>query len=632
MHSAGASPSPEVFRPEQPINPSAVRNKNLRSISTTVTSPPALPARPSNDRISYIKGPRASLPSITTLSTNGDSPTRSSSIPRLYATSPASETSEEPPNPLSRPPPPVPSRSTPDLLARTVNTVAQQHRIDANANTDHSRSSSESTRSGSADSEQGTTSASSSLPRVPPRPPVVPPGGPPPLPRRPNVSDEAEESSNALPPPLPSRPPSDPTSTHPAVPLPSKPSLRVLDVITPPPTRAIGLNDKLPPARRRSSGESDDSDEEPAGTSTTSRVNRTLEDLPDATHCSRRLPMLPDYKFAKARIHVSVPSGVVAVSGQHVVVAGHHHAFTVYDLTMGDAPVSTIDLKDIAIDWRAKDPRITAMEFRAGDGEDSGRFLWCGSKDGHVWEFDVQHKTVVRVRTAHVHPVVHIMRYGRSMVTFDDSGKVLVWKDYQDLNGGGQPRIARTADKQGFVRMFGGLLWTSNGTGSGTGGGGAGSQKGPIIRVYDILSSNCATKIITPPDPLGAVTSGAIIPSQPEFVYLGHEGGYVSCWSLHPGEASSNGILDTFDSGLLVPTCVQVVKISVSDVLSLEGVVDRLWMGSRKGMITAYDVQTKPWTITNAWQAHSELPVLKLFVDPFSVRKVRSHLLLLPPR
>lgn len=70
--------------------------------------------------------------------------------------------------------------------------------------------------------------------------------------------------------------------------------------------------------------------------------------------------------------------------------------------------------------------------------------------------------------------------------------------------------------------------------------------------------------------------------------------------------------------------CVQIIKISVSDVLSLEGVVDKLWMGSRKGMVTAYDVETRPWTVTNAWQAHDNLPVLKLFVDPFSIELVSA--------
>lgn len=487
------------------------------------------------------------------------------------------------------------------------------------------RNSSESTSSGSAESEQVVELSTSPLRRLPPRPPIASPGLPPPLPRRRKVSGESEEILTTVPPPLPSRPSGDVISTQPSPPLPTKLSSRLSDGITPPPTRAIGLKDKLPPPRRRSSGESDDSDAEHVGNVAPSRINRALEDLPDSTHCSRRLPVPSDYMFAQARVHVAATSGLAAVAGRYVVVAGHHHDFTVYDLSQGDAPAFTIDLKDLPIDWRIKDPRITAMEFRVGEGNDCGRFLWCGGKDGHIWEFDIHLRSLVRARFAHMHPVTQIMRNGRSMITMDDSGKVLVWKEYQDLNSGGQPRIARTTEKQGFVKMFGGLLWMS-GSGGGSGTGPIGSQRGPIIRVYDILSSNCTAKLVTPPDMLGAVTSGAVVPSQPRFLYLGHEGGYVSCWTFTSSDTSSNGIPDTFDSGRPVPTCVQVVRISVSDVLSLEGVVDRLWMGSRKGMITVYDVETKPWTVTNAWQAHGELPVLKLFVDPFSPEMVSVFL------
>ncbi|KAF8511096.1 DNase I-like protein [Gautieria morchelliformis] len=466
------------------------------------------------------------------------------------------------------------------------------------------------------------------LRRVPPPPPIASSGGPPPLPRRHRASSEFKETGSALPPPLPTRPAHDPP---PVASVAAKPSSRVSNGIAPPPTRAIGLNDKLPPPRRRSFGDSDDSDSEHAGNERTQpsmpRLNRALEDLPDSTHCSRRAPVLPNYIFARARIHVAAPACVAAAAGNHVAVAGHHHDLRVYDLSRGDSPVFTIDLKDLPIERRGKEPRITAMEFRMGEaGEEDGGFLWCGSKDGHVWEFDVQRGALVRVRSAHMHPVAHVLRHGRAMITLDDSGKASVWKDYHDLNAGGQPRIARTADKQGFVRIFSGLLWTSSGSGAGSGSsnGAAGGQRGPTIRVYDIFSLNCTAKLVTPPDLLGAVTSGAMLPSQPQLVYLGHEGGYISCWSLSPSAtdgASPNGTPDLFDSGRPVPCCVQVVKISVSDVLSLEGVVDKLWMGSRKGTITAYDVETKPWTITNMWQAHGELPVLKIFADPFSIGK-----------
>jgi hypothetical protein len=105
---------------------------------------------------------------------------------------------------------------------------------------------------------------------------------------------------------------------------------------------------------------------------------------------------------------------------------------------------------------------------------------------------------------------------------------------------------------------------------------------------------------------VGAVTSGTIVPSQPHYVYLGHEGGYISLWTN-----ASDGF----------PQCVDVMKVSVSDVLSLEGVNRRLWAGGRKGMISAYDVSVRPWVVTNSWNAHGELPVMRLSVDCYGINR-----------
>lgn len=72
-----------------------------------------------------------------------------------------------------------------------------------------------------------------------------------------------------------------------------------------------------------------------------------------------------------------------------------------------------------------------------------------------------------------------------------------------------------------------------------------------------------------------------------------------------------------------IPQCSEVMKVAISDVLSLEGVGERLWAGGRTGMISAYDVVPRPWLITNCWNAHSDLPVLRLAVDPFSIERVQ---------
>jgi hypothetical protein len=84
----------------------------------------------------------------------------------------------------------------------------------------------------------------------------------------------------------------------------------------------------------------------------------------------------------------------------------------------------------------------------------------------------------------------------------------------------------------------------------------------------------------------GAVTSATIMPFRQDVVYLGHEGGFVSIWSAAD------------------LTCLQVLKISASDILALEGVGERLWAGNRKGQIHVYNIDEKPWQVTNVWTAH----------------------------
>ncbi|KAF8519232.1 hypothetical protein BU17DRAFT_90184 [Hysterangium stoloniferum] len=138
-----------------------------------------------------------------------------------------------------------------------------------------------------------------------------------------------------------------------------------------------------------------------------------------------------------------------------------------------------------------------------------------------------------------------------------------------------------------------------------------------LFRMCPILAANCSSKILTPSESLGAVTSGAVLPSHPNRVYLGHEGGFVSVWT----EGT-----DTFDSGKVVPVYVGIVKISNSDVLALEGVLGKLWTGSRSGVIAAYSVdsgdeRSERWRTKNAWRAHEELPVSWITLDPFSIAK-----------
>lgn len=464
---------------------------------------------------------------------------------------------------------------------------------------------------------------------VPPsRPSVVVPPRPPPRPKIHRTIDKSDSPSSAsstqTPPPLPVRraaaSPLEGAEQPPPPRLPNRPAYMAQEAhavssyptlerkpvglgrLPPPPTRTIALGEKLPPARRPPTPSTD----EDSGDETDSKSG-SIDQLPDSSRSSRRPPVLTGFKHSDAKIPVPAHSGQVAVSGPYVVVVSHHH-LKIYDLTISDLPMSNLDTRSLHM----KDSKITSLEFRSAEREDDrGYFLWIGTKEGHLFEVDIRSGSLTASKfAAHGHCVTHIFRHARSMITLDSNGKVLIFTT--DLDGNedvhlihSQPRVFRIAEKQEFVKFLGGLLWTSTRadmTGSGP------TSKAPIIRVYDIFTPGSVGRSIAPIEYVGAVTSGSIVPSQPHNVYLGHEGGFISIWSI----LASDG----------VPQCIEVMKVAVSDVLSLEGVGERLWAGGRKGMISAYDVVPRPWLVTNCWNAHSELPVLRLAIDPYSIERL----------
>ncbi|KAI0730015.1 DNase I-like protein [Fomitopsis betulina] len=372
----------------------------------------------------------------------------------------------------------------------------------------------------------------------------------------------------------------------------------------PPPTRTIGLNDKLPAPRRQASGGSSSESEE--------EEFKKAESLPDFTRSSRRPPAVDCHNYCEFNIHVPAYTSAVAVSG-HTIAVAHHTHIKIYDLSVSEAPVWSIDSRDAGVD-KLNGFKVTAVEFRPTlNATDRGAFLWLGCKDGSLIELDIRSGTITAVKqVAHAHAVTHMFRHGRAMVTMDDAGKVLVFAPEADSTDDVHlvytpARVVRIADKQEFARLIGGQLWTST-RDPGGGGSAASTSRGPIVRVYDIFDPKSTGRSLLPTEHLGAVTSGTILPSQPDKVYLGHEGGHVSVWTL----VTKDGL----------PLCEEVIKVSTSDVLSLEGVNDRLWAGGRIGTITAYDVVQRPWVATNSWQAHTKLPVLRLAVDTWSIEKL----------
>ena len=420
---------------------------------------------------------------------------------------------------------------------------------------------------------------------------------PPPLPvrRGTNVSPE-EPLPPSMPPPLPSRSQlvSPSNGDNERKPLGT-------NKLPPPPTRTIALGDKLPPRQLATPSSDEESGEE-------DELRALAVDLmPDNSTSSRRPPQLAFRDgFSESCIHVHPQTGCVALSGTYVVV-GHGHHIKIFDLAKSEVPLLNLDTKDIG----AKDSKVTCMEFRPSScQEDRGYLLWVGTKEGHIFELDIRTGFIRGIKhSAHLYHVVHLFRYSRSMVTLDESGKALIFSpdvsNQEDISlAHTVPRVVRTTEKQDFVKMLDGKLWTAARADHHS----ASTHKLPIIRVYDLFNSASTGRSLLPTEHVGPVTSATMLPSQPGMVYLGHEEGFISMWELNTEDG--------------YPRCVEVMRVSVSDVLSLEGVSNRLWAGSRNGMISAYDVSQKPWLVTNCWNAHPGVPVMKLMVNHYAITKV----------
>lgn len=346
-------------------------------------------------------------------------------------------------------------------------------------------------------------------------------------------------------------------------------------------------------------GDSDEEEEGAGAQPMTTMAQRLLDEHPDSTHANRRPPQFSPH----VKLYCSSISAF-AVSGRYACVA--HHNVRVYDTQMPEQPILTFDQRDTGMEMRVKEPRVTALGFRPSKNkDDKSRYLWCGNRDGHLWELDIRTGEVTGTKpSVHAGAITQIMHHQMTMITLDEVGKLNVW---EIIPGGDTFKLTRTlriSDKITFAKMIKGQLWTATApavrsTTAATG------ARGPTVRVYDLVAPGS-----TPPPLMalttewtGAATSATVMPLDPDMVYIGHEGGFISKWTA-------------FSDALV---CQQVLKVSSNDILCIEGVGDRLWAGNRKGKIHVFDIAEKPWITTNIWTAHDEQPVRTLAVSPSSI-------------
>jgi hypothetical protein len=319
-------------------------------------------------------------------------------------------------------------------------------------------------------------------------------------------------------------------------------------------------------------------------------ANRALAEYPDSTRVNRRAPDFVPRQRLTATTHLHC----FAVSGHKLCTGGT--SVKVYDMTLGDSrPIFVSEPKTTGLETKGKDTRVTALSFRSpGTSDDEGRFLWCGTNGGNLWELDILTGEVTDAKVAlHASSITHLFRHNEWMVSLDELGKVNVFGPFtadhevSKRQTSAPCRTLRTADRQNFAAMLGGQLWTASGPAARSTTNSA--LRGPTLRVYDpagTTSGNTVGKTTFTSEWTGAVTAATVDPFDNQSVYLAHEGGYVSI----------------FDRTSLV--CQSVLKISPTDILGLEYVGDYLWAGNRSGVVNVYDTRTTPWTTINTWLAH----------------------------
>lgn len=375
-----------------------------------------------------------------------------------------------------------------------------------------------------------------------------------------------------------------PRRTHTVNMVPSATSSRTLEPPKPPPPRNSGemkRPSQTPPLAPLAQTYNYDSDEEDTGPE--KQPSAALTDYPDSSQANRRPPVFPGSTHG---IPTGYETKLFAICGEYICTTGY--VTNVWNVLNGKLLLSLSHGETV---------KVTAVAFRpAKDVEDEGKRLWLGTNTGEMHEVDIPTQSVVYTKpNAHSRiPVVKIFRYASEMWSVDDDGTLHIWQ--ADDSGSPSLRHAsltfRIPRGHTFSIVSGSQLWVAN---------------TKEIRVFSRTNDNNYFQRMTG-DPLsqtnvGDVTSGAIISSQPDRIYFGHNDGKVTVYSKK-----------NFD-------CLGVINVSLYKISSLVGVGDYLWAGYSTGMIYVYDTSSTPWKVLKDWKAHDK-PIAGILADRTSIWKL----------
>ncbi|KAK3297006.1 Endonuclease/exonuclease/phosphatase [Chaetomium fimeti] len=240
----------------------------------------------------------------------------------------------------------------------------------------------------------------------------------------------------------------------------------------------------------------------------------------------------------------------------------------------------------------------TAVIFKPGENVDEeGKRVWIGNNHGELLEADVQTQAILNQRPgAHGrHEIIKIYRHFNELWTLDEGGTLHVWgpdeKGVPNLSLG-PTQSFRVPKGHLFSMVVGDELWHAT---------------GKEIRVFlPTLDGRTQFQVLIRPlmqDSAGEVTSGAILASEPDKVYFGHNDGKVSIYSRKDY------------------SCLGVMNVSQYKINSLAGVGRYMWAGFNTGKMTVFDMEQTPWALKKDWQAHKN-PVVRVAVDRSSFYKL----------
>ncbi|KAI9779478.1 MAG: hypothetical protein M1835_004685 [Candelina submexicana] len=312
-------------------------------------------------------------------------------------------------------------------------------------------------------------------------------------------------------------------------------------------------------------------------------VPSPLTDYPDSSQTNRRMPFL---RKGQREISMRYDARLFAICSEFVCTTGH--LTRVWNSVTGELLMSLSHGETI---------KITSIAFKpTANPDQEGYRLWLGTNYGDIHEVYIPEKVIDFTKSSahNRREVIKIYRHAKEMWTLDDEGKLHVWPpdELGSPNLRYSPRSFRVPTGQTCSLVVGDQLWLAC---------------GKDVRVFQpSASQNIPFQPLARPlnqANAGEVTSGALISSQPDHVYFGHNDGKVTIYSRSDY------------------SCLGVVNVSLYKINSLSGVGDYLWAAYNTGMIYVYDTKSVPWKVRKDWRAHED-PVIGIIVDQHSIWKI----------